>query len=148
MTINPKIDRSNWPCGEWDDEPDFLEWVDEETGLQCEIKRHRDGHLCGYVFAYHKDTDDDLKVHGTVTFYQEKFGFACAQACDLVPASSSWWPEEESYKNIEFVKNECRKLALQISQKIGSGKYWKQDASSLKQNREFEKSYDLAEGEE
>jgi hypothetical protein len=43
------IDRSGWPSGPWDDEPDRLYWVDEATGLPCLIRRGPSGALCGYV---------------------------------------------------------------------------------------------------
>lgn len=42
-------DKSKWPRGEWDDEPDKMQWLDEETGLPCLLHRNRCGALCGYV---------------------------------------------------------------------------------------------------
>ena len=37
-------------AGPWDDEPDFREWRDAETGLLCRIARDMSmGFLCGYV---------------------------------------------------------------------------------------------------
>lgn len=48
--IDPKCDRSRWPPGDWDGEPDKAQWTDEATGLTCLAKRHsRSGHWCGYV---------------------------------------------------------------------------------------------------
>jgi len=59
------IDRTNWPPGPWDSEPDRIEWRDEATGLPCVIIRpNNDGHLCGYVgvpiwhMFYGKHCDD------------------------------------------------------------------------------------------
>lgn len=46
---NPEINRLGWPSGEWDNEPDKLQWLDEETGMPCLIVRNRLGALCGYV---------------------------------------------------------------------------------------------------
>jgi hypothetical protein len=46
------IDRkaAEWPSGEWDGEPDKVQWQDKETGLPCMAKRHdHSGHWCGYV---------------------------------------------------------------------------------------------------
>ncbi len=44
------IDKSGWGEGEFQNEPDKLEWVDEATGYPCLIVRqHRHGALCGYV---------------------------------------------------------------------------------------------------
>lgn len=137
MIRNQKIDRSNWPRGEWNDEPDFLQWIDEKTGLLCEIKRSPRGHLCGYVCVNHKNEEIGFEAHGGVTFYEEKFGFDCAHAGDGNPSESCSEQEDESYKNIHFVKNECRKLALQISQKIGSRKYWRMDVGTLRQADEM-----------
>lgn len=42
--------KASLPEGEWQSEPDYQHWVDEETGLDCLIVRHpNSGHLCGYV---------------------------------------------------------------------------------------------------
>lgn len=74
------IDKSDWPRGEWDDEPDKMQWQDEETGLPCLIVRGPSGALCGYVGvseghpAFGKDYDlvhrmnDAIDVHGGLTF--------------------------------------------------------------------------------
>jgi hypothetical protein len=35
--------------GEWQVEPDYRHWIDEETELDCLIVRTQLGHLCGYV---------------------------------------------------------------------------------------------------
>lgn len=44
------VDRTGWPKGPWDDEPDRVEWRDEATKLPCLIVRQgNSGHLCGYV---------------------------------------------------------------------------------------------------
>jgi hypothetical protein len=43
------VDRTGWPAGEWDGEPDKLFWTDATTGLPCLIVRNRMGALCGYV---------------------------------------------------------------------------------------------------
>lgn len=43
------IDKSGWARGEWDDEPDKVQWPDEATGLPCLIVRGPVGAWCGYV---------------------------------------------------------------------------------------------------
>ena len=43
------LDRSQWSRGEWDDEPDKMQWSDGVTGLPCLIVRNDLGSLCGYV---------------------------------------------------------------------------------------------------
>ena len=42
-------DKSGWEQGAWQDEPDKVQWIDEETGLDCLIVRNPGGALCGYV---------------------------------------------------------------------------------------------------
>jgi hypothetical protein len=44
-----RIDKSTWPVGPWNAEPDKVQWVDEATGLDCLIVRNNGGALCGYV---------------------------------------------------------------------------------------------------
>lgn len=43
------VDKSEWPRGEWDDEPDKVQWRDDATGLPCLIVRGPHGAFCGYV---------------------------------------------------------------------------------------------------
>jgi hypothetical protein len=71
------IDRSTWPAGPWDGEPDKVQWQDEATGLPCLAVRHpRSGHWCGYVgvteghqaFGKGYSDDIDFNVHGGLTF--------------------------------------------------------------------------------
>lgn len=80
------IDKSTWGDGEWQQEPDKMQWQDRDTGLPCLIVRSPSpGSLCGYVgvppsHPYHgkgyNDTiagvkyciESSLEVHGGVTF--------------------------------------------------------------------------------
>lgn len=70
------IDKSEWPRGAWDDEPDKKQWADPTTGLPCLARRHeRWGNWCGYVgvpkshpLHGHTYDDLDLEVHGGLTF--------------------------------------------------------------------------------
>jgi hypothetical protein len=77
--IDPRIDRSEWGAGQWDGEPDKVQWTDEVTGHVCLAKRNpRSGNWCGYVgvapsHPWHGKDYDDLpdygpKVHGGLTF--------------------------------------------------------------------------------
>lgn len=43
------IDKSLWNRGQWDNEPDKVQWIDDTTGLDCLIVRTHRGNLCGYV---------------------------------------------------------------------------------------------------
>lgn len=74
------IDRSDWPSGEWDHEPDKVQWTDEATGLVCLVHRARMGAWCGYVGMppthplHGREYEGiDADVHGGLTF---------ADACD------------------------------------------------------------------
>lgn len=69
------VDKSDWPRGPWDDEPDKAEWRDEATGLPCLIVRSGTGALCGYVglppqHPWHGASYQNLgaHVHGGLTF--------------------------------------------------------------------------------
>jgi len=61
--------------GEWENEPDKIQWVDEATGLDCLMHRNNGGAWCGYVGvaeghpAFGKDYDDvDVTAHGGLTY--------------------------------------------------------------------------------
>lgn len=71
------VDKSSWGPGEWQDEPDKMQWQDEATGLPCLIVRNGEvtGALCGYVGVpeshpyFEKGYDDvNVDVHGGLTF--------------------------------------------------------------------------------
>jgi hypothetical protein len=102
------------------------------------------GHLCGYCVVpknhanYGKRWDEfgDLEVHGGLTYFKMEddnfvIGFDCAHSFDQVPSTkyldetnedikrmrsifpiSPIW--EKSYKNLEFVCNECKSMADQL----------------------------------
>lgn len=100
------VDKSAWPRGEWDDEPDKMQFPDEATGLPCLIVRNPGGALCGYVGVsarhpcfgkdWHDDNVSGLEVHGGITF-----GDHCQETDDEskhichVPANPAedgvWW---------------------------------------------------------
>lgn len=69
------VEKSGWGDGPWQDEPDKIQWTDEETGYPCLIVRNHWGSLCGYVGLsrshplYEKDYDEvDVDVHGGLTY--------------------------------------------------------------------------------
>lgn len=70
------IDKTSWPKGQWNDEPDKVQWQDQETRLPCLAKRNPMGAWCGYVgiakdhplFEQNYGNCDDLNVHGGLTF--------------------------------------------------------------------------------
>lgn len=64
--------------GPWGDEPDKVQWVDEDTDLDCLAVRNYAGNWCGYVGLPpgHPALDlgerlYDLSVHGGVTYGPE-----------------------------------------------------------------------------
>ena len=108
-------------------------FIDEATNLECFITRQQAGHLCGYVILppehplHGKDYTDPIfntiDVHGGLTYggnHQPigKFalGFDCAHAGDLSPflQLQKLNPFVDVYRNITYVKEECRKLARQL----------------------------------
>ena len=96
--INPRINRSEWGGGEWDGEPDKVQWQGE---LPCLAVRSHMGHWCGYVGVspehplYGKgEWSDvgDLKVHGGITFTGKcQDGEECATICHKAPEDDVWW---------------------------------------------------------
>ena len=106
------VDRSRFPAGPWDSEPDKEVWIDEATQLDCMVIRNRSGCWCGYVgvspgHPFHGASYDDpeVDVHGGLTYADSCdghichvpvtgrpddvwwFGFDCHHAGDLSPGS-------------------------------------------------------------
>ena len=93
------IDRTRFPSGPWDNEPDKLSWTDETTGLPCLICRNQSGALCGYVgvppthklhgLAYPKL---NVQVHGGLTYSDscDPAGYICHHPAPGEP-DNIWW---------------------------------------------------------
>jgi hypothetical protein len=102
-TYRNVMDRSGWPSGPWDDEPeDKVQWIDEAAGLDCLAVRNRMGSWCGYVGvpsghpAYGQDYDEvDVEVHGGLTYAARCQPGPEGEAICHVPASGRtddiWW---------------------------------------------------------
>lgn len=105
---NPLLDKTGWPTGEWDNEPDKMQWQDETTGLPCLVVRNRWGALCGYVgvpnnhrfyeIDYHNvvaENGDHPRVHGGLTFASKcSEGPENETICHVPEAGESddvWW---------------------------------------------------------
>lgn len=114
------VDKSEWSRGQWDDEPDKVQFSDEATGLPCLIVRGPSGALCGYVAVpeghrFYKQSYEacDVEVHGGLTFASHCshgaedsgichipepgepdnvwwLGFDCAHSGDYCPAYSRY----------------------------------------------------------
>jgi hypothetical protein len=93
-------DRSTWPPGPWDNEPDLVEWRDAHTGYPCLVVRGPVGALCGYVGvppghpAHGKDYDDvplgDGYPHGGLTYSRACAGDVCHVPLPGEP-DEVWW---------------------------------------------------------
>lgn len=130
--------NSNISKKPWETEPDFLEFIDEDTGYRCFIERRPElNHLCGYVElpkehklygSFSEENFYNIEVHGGVTytgrreFKQQNYtadyvvGFDCAHAGDLVPGINNNPAIEYVYRDIEYVTNECKNLAKQLKE--------------------------------
>jgi hypothetical protein len=142
MTTELKIQNDSWARGEWDSEPDKINWVDETTNLDCMIVRNTMGALCGYVGVptnhplfrvIHDEVNAD--VHGGLTYSNECsghichvpeagrpddvwwFGFDCAHHQDVIPALP-FTMQFGSYRNVAFVQNQVARLASQIAEYV------------------------------
>jgi len=128
------VDRSNWPSGPWDDEPDAVSWV-SGAGLPCEMRRNSKGEWCGYVGASPEHpawtyAQWDLWVHGDVNFCapSENFrpemsfppglrwvGFDCGHLKDITPRDALAPTSAKAlYRDMAYVRAECESLARQI----------------------------------
>lgn len=90
-------DKSSWVRGEWDDEPDRIEW--RHNGTPCLIVRNNSGALCGYaavseghpMFAK-SDEGCQLDCHGGVTY--EDFCVEGGKICHVPKPGEPgrvWW---------------------------------------------------------
>ena len=129
--------------GPWLDEPHHLYYTDRETGYECRLRRNPVYAWCGYVEVaedhpiFKKDyvtLNEYLGVHGGITWSDyppmEKFswgdekiwfvGFDCSHAYDLSPASRSRLViADQSYRDLEYVKNEVKNLCRQLKELEG-----------------------------
>ena len=138
------IDKSSWPKGPWNDEPDKRQWQDPETGMACLIVRSPVGALCGYVGVppghplHGKEyKEPEVMVHGGLTFSSgcdpaetEATGI-CHIAGPGEPDHVWWfgfdcahhmdmvpsypgWVRSGIYRDIKYVESEVISLARQL----------------------------------
>jgi hypothetical protein len=147
-------DNATQTKNEWENEPNFLEFIDDSTGYKCFIIRNADfGFLCGYVQiprehklyneSWHKIAKSkEIIVHGGVTYANNDIiqltkkineskkyyiGFDCGHETDIKPYYTETqnalldllikefnYTKKPKYRNIEYVTNECKKLAKQL----------------------------------
>lgn len=89
------VDRTNWPEGPWNLEPDEARFV--HAGYHCLILRNNLGAWCGYVAVppghpWHGQKYDDVpaSVHGGLTFASECHGDICHVPAPGEP-DDVWW---------------------------------------------------------
>jgi hypothetical protein len=122
--IDGRVDRSKWGPGEWDGEPDKVQWTDSSTGLVCLAKRNSHyGNWCGYVGVapghqcHGKGYDDlDVEVHGGLTF---------AGGCDEGPPEQTIChvPEPGAPDHLWWLGFDCHH-AWDLAP--GSNAYWRE----------------------
>lgn len=91
--------KTLWAKGEWDNEPDQLEWTHE--GMPCRIVRIFSGNLCGYVaipsdhplhgkdYSY-IEGNTDIRVHGGITYSNDGIYNVYYKQPDDEP-KNVWW---------------------------------------------------------
>lgn len=120
----PVIDRTGWPVGPWDSEPDYEAWR-SATGFPCIVRRNDLGAWCGYVgvppeHPWHgrSPVDEqnyvDARVHG---------GLSYADKCDPelgvchVPESGEsddfWWLGFDTAHGFDLVPGSGFRISLQ-----------------------------------
>lgn len=135
ITDHRYCDRSSWPSGPWDEEPDAASWV-SVAGLPCEMRRNVRGEWWGYVGASPEHSvwtyaGCRLEVHGGVNDLggSERFdwdppfppglrwlGFDCGHVDDLAPRERDlqFSSRKPAYRDLPYVRAECESLARQI----------------------------------
>ena len=135
-----RVDRTGWPKGPWDDEPDEIVWLDDgDPIIACAMVRNSHGSWCGYVgvpptHPWHGKNDHNIEadVHGGLTFADDGIGvqpgliwdegawwvgFDCAHAWDACPGLLRYrsGPSDlkEVYRDVVFVRAEVIKLVQQ-----------------------------------
>jgi hypothetical protein len=109
----------------WEEELD--EYLYEDRGVQCRIKRNMFGALCGYIGVKEDHPlfgcgEEDLypyfRVHGGITFAgmfsfdQDNwyFGFDCGHAGDYQPKMMFRIHDHEVYRDVNYVKEEIKSM--------------------------------------
>lgn len=140
LSFLDNYDKSDWPEGLWQSEPDYERWIDEETEYECLILRSPLGTLNGYVSVpgthpldskSEDEIQDLLEVHGGITWSSKDgtipfftkptpyiVGFDCGHCTDIMPLlplfDSKKLRNYATYKDMNFVKKECISLARQL----------------------------------
>lgn len=124
-------DKSTWPRGEWDEEPDKIEFIDKETNYKCVALRGKySGIWCGYVyipaghpaFAISSLFKYNIEVHGGISYSSSSItnkewclGFDCNHLWDSSPVNGKNEPSAQ-YRDKQYVLREIRSLAKQLKE--------------------------------
>jgi hypothetical protein len=137
-TLTP-IDRSQWPKGPWDGEPDRTAWLHESV-LCLAVRSPSSGSWCGYVAVrqghpWYGVGHDEIpaSVHGGLTWssYSAEdsvrhspfgevvwwVGFDCGHFLDVCPALYVHVPSSQDggvYRTLFYVQAETNDLADQL----------------------------------
>lgn len=140
--IEWKVDRTGWPRGPWDGEPDKVQFR-TEAGFPGLVVRNRLGGLCGYVGVpkehalhgvHYGDVDGRFDVHGGLTYSESCaghichvpepgepddvwwFGFDCVHCYDLAPSMLRYGHcAGDEYRDLAYVRGEVESLARQLA---------------------------------
>lgn len=151
------IDKSKWPTGPWQDEPDFIGWTDPSTELDCAMIRSPFmGFWCGYVGVTRADGLHGVGYNcvnpGTPYFTEEitfsdhhhsltpgvwYFGFDCAHSRDLIPNHTVPFPStwETEYPTAEDVRYRTERFAYEISCATAGPDRWDALIASYEENQ-------------
>lgn len=126
------IDRKalGWPSGEWDSEPDKVQWQDEATQLPCLAVRHPHfGNWCGYVGVapghqlHGKSCNDaDVDVHGGLT-YSDKCQPVMNESAGICHIAAPGEPDDVWW--LGFDCHHCDDLSISDFMYAERGGIWK-----------------------
>lgn len=126
---HPALRRAARPLkvtpGPWEYEPNSERWVDERTGLHCQVIRNLEmGHLCGYVLVQ-KGLNFETEPYGGVTYGWDSkvhagmcwVGFDCCHFPDYTgffgdPPSP--WGDRAQYRSFAWVRDHVLTWAAQL----------------------------------
>ena len=126
-----KVDRSSWPSGPWDNEPDHI--GGEYLGVKWEMKRNQMGAWCGYVElpeghaflsqddrGYFEASEWFPSAHGGISYSEgDIVGFDCAHLHDTWPSKHArgdgLGPEPgDVYRDADYVEQCCKWLCEEV----------------------------------
>jgi len=69
---DPSLDKQSWGKGEWLNEPDKMQFFDEDSGLRClALRNYGTGSWCGYVEVDHRHPAYGLSCNGIDNLLEE-----------------------------------------------------------------------------